>query len=103
MLRQRTNQLCRAALLLGLVPLVIANAHGDEVTPSMDMGGMNTDGVNSMTSTQMEQGPMSYFRYPDHGRWIYGHIFVMTLGWTVVLPVGKIFETSNGIYSELTP
>jgi hypothetical protein len=103
MLQQRTKQLFRAALLLGLLPLVTAYAHGDEATPSMDMGGMNMDGINSSKSAQIEQGPMSYFRYPSHGRWIYGHIFVMTLGWTVVLPVGKNFEISTGIYSVLTP
>jgi hypothetical protein len=89
MLQQRTTHYVAAALLLGLLPLVNAYAHGDEENVNMDMGGMNMGGMNSSKSAHVEPGPMSYFRYPEHGRWIYGHIFVMTLGWTVVLPVGK--------------
>jgi hypothetical protein len=89
MLRQRTTCQCVAALLLGLLPLAIAHAHGDEDAVNMDMGGMKMSGMDPSKSAPLEQGPMSYFRYPDHGHWIYGHIVAMTLGWVVVLPVGK--------------
>jgi hypothetical protein len=96
MLRQQPKNIFRAALLLGVFSLAIAQAHGDEDNSNMGMEGMEMGGMSMANSqsngSQMEQGPMSYFRFPDHGGWIYGHIFVMTLGWSVILPVGKNFE-----------
>jgi hypothetical protein len=101
MLRERSLSLFRTALLLGLTSLVIAGPHGTSNDNKMDMGGM--DGMNighspSDTPTA-NQGPMNYFRYPEHTGWIYGHILVMTLGWIVILPLGKSWSTQLHIAS----
>jgi hypothetical protein len=93
MLQQRTiYHVFVALLLLGLLPAAIANAHGDEVIANSDMGGMKMGGMNSSKLLPVEPAPMSYFRYPEHSGWIYAHIFIMMLGWVVVLPLGKRFE-----------
>ena len=92
MLRQRISQLSQTALLLGLLPIALASAHGDDHGASMDMGG----GMGEMSShsapaasQSSEPIPPNYFRLAEHSGWIYGHIIVMSLTWTVALPLGK--------------
>jgi hypothetical protein len=88
---ERTFKLLHAALLLGLISRAIADPHGTENTSNADLGGMGEDKMNMETqgSSKMDSSPTSYFRYLEHGGWIYGHIFAMVLAWTVVLPLGK--------------
>lgn len=91
MLCQRISRLSQTALLLGLLPIALASAHGDDHGASMDMGGMGAMSSHDAPKTPQssEPLPMTYFRLGEHSGWIYGHIFVMTLTWTVILPLGK--------------
>jgi hypothetical protein len=93
MLRQRISHLSQTALLLGLLPIALASAHGDDHGASMNMGGMGEMSSHSApaASQSAEPIPPSYFRHAEHSGWIYGHIIVMTLTWTVILPLGKYF------------
>jgi hypothetical protein len=94
MLRQRISNLSQTALLLGLLPIALASAHGDDHGASMDMGGMGemTSSHGPPAASQSSEPiPPSYFRHTEYSGWIYGHIIVMTLTWTVILPLGKYF------------
>lgn len=44
---------------------------------------------SSPSNSTIDPGPMSYFRLGEKTAWVYGHIFVMTICWTVVLPLSK--------------
>jgi hypothetical protein len=104
MLRERAPSFLYAALLLGLLPLVIASPHGGDDSQMVDIEGMKMDGMGAETSkvykSPMEQGPLSYFRLEEHSSWIYGHIFVMTICWAGILPISKTFYLCRGGSSE---
>lgn len=59
------------------------------------MGGMDmrdesvAHPTSSSNNSTVDSGIMSYYRLGEKTTWIYGHIFVMTITWTVVLPLGK--------------
>jgi hypothetical protein len=91
MLRQRISYLTQTALLLGLLPLAIASAHGDDHGQNMDMGssGKMLSHSPPTASHTTDKAPLTYFRLDSYSRWIYGHIMIMTLTWTVLLPLGK--------------
>lgn len=66
-------------LLLGLVSLTTALPHGDG--EAKDMGEMALAGpVGNVTMD-------TYFLYPEHRGWIYGHIAAMTVAWAILLPI----------------
>lgn len=91
MLRQRNLLLPQLALLLGLVPIAIAAAHGDDHASNMDMGQMMPPSTPT-ASQASDKAPLTYFRLDMYSGWIFGHIVVMTLTWTVLLPLGKSFK-----------
>jgi len=72
-----------AALLLGVLPLVIA--HGEHGEHGDQHGG---------DSVEMEQGapPESYWRLSEHTVLMYWHIGLEILAWFVVLPIGRPLE-----------
>jgi hypothetical protein len=77
-------QLVAGALVLGLAS--VANAHGDDM--GMDMGmemSMATETALPANTTY----PPTYFAHPEHVRTIYAHIILMTVGWVLILPVGR--------------
>lgn len=55
----------------------------------MDMSMAHSSSTPSPSNSTMDAGPMSYYRLGEKTAWIYGHIFVMTICWTVVLPLSK--------------
>lgn len=97
MLRERASSLLYTALLLGLLPTAFATPHGGDESRHSDMGGMDMDRMNmahpvsSPNNSTMDPGPMNYYRLGEKTGWIYGHIFVMTICWAVVLPLCKNF------------
>lgn len=94
MTRDRSISILRAALLLGLLPLVIAGPHGTSVDSKMDMGDMGADGMNmghsAQNISQVDAGPMNYFRFGEYSGWIYAHIAIMVVTWTAILPLGEL-------------
>jgi hypothetical protein len=81
-----------SALVLGILPLAIATPHGNDESEhsGMAMDGMSmAHSVWSPSNFTMDPGPTSYYRLGEKTGWIYGHVFVMTICWTVVLPLSK--------------
>ena len=80
-----------AAALLGLLPLVVAHGeagHGpDNKTTMMDNTPERPTIADGMDTAKM--GPQSYFSLSEHSGTMYAHIFLMTLAWAVILPIGK--------------
>lgn len=79
-----------AALLLEVIPLVVA--HGHDATPAMAMGGAHSGQSHAaaMNVTMDEYvAPPSYFRHPECAGWMYAHIAFMAVGWVFVLPLGE--------------
>lgn len=83
-----------AALALAAV-LPLASAHGDEA--AMDMGAMSmsmdmshSSQAHSNMTTQDRPDIPSYFSHPDHRGLMYAHIGLMSLGWFIMMPVGKL-------------
>lgn len=90
---QKHSSLLYSALLLSL-PLAIASPHGGDEIGHSNMGGMDMDmsmahSSSSPSNSTMDPGPLNYYRLGEKTAWIYGHIFVMTICWTVVLPLSK--------------
>lgn len=80
------------AFLLVELPLVVA--HGDDAAPAMAMamGGA----YSGQRSAENDSAPLpvpsfapNYFNHPEHKSWMYAHIALMMLAWTVVLPVDR--------------
>ena len=75
-----------AALLLVALPLVFAHGeHASAVNPSGEHGSNATVHVSASGKTY----PTTYFRLTKYPAWMYAHIGLMILGWTVVLPIGN--------------
>jgi hypothetical protein len=70
--------LATAALLLELLPLVVA--HGEE----------HNEGP---VEVQDSGRPQSYWSLSDHAALMYWHIGLEILAWIVVLPVGKLYKS----------
>lgn len=88
MLLQRTSWLLTTALLFRLLPVAFAAAHGDEHGAGSGMDEMASH-VGAAALNSSEPPRLTYFRLGEHSGWIYGHIAIMTLTWTVILPLGK--------------
>ena len=86
----RTAFLSTAALLLGVIPLVVA--HGDDGVYDMAAPGAHVEHGMEMSANASVPVTMklpSYFTHPEYTAWLYAHIALMTVGWVVVLPLGK--------------
>jgi hypothetical protein len=84
----------RSAILLALLPLVLAFPHGEEHgTAPVAQGGMESMNMNSPNSSSTAYSESfntpSYFRYSSHGGWMYGHILAMVVSWAILLPLSK--------------
>ncbi|QDS71329.1 hypothetical protein FKW77_002092 [Venturia effusa] len=100
MLRKHSSFLY-PALLLGL-PLALASPHGSDTSGHSPMGGMGMDmnmAHSSSNSSTIDPAPLSYFRLGEKSAWIYGHIVVMTICWTVVLPLSVMFSIAKSRFT----
>ncbi|TLD20028.1 hypothetical protein E2P81_ATG09098 [Venturia nashicola] len=99
---QKHSYLLYSALLLGL-PLAIASPHGNDGSGHSNMGGMDMDMSMASSSipsnSTIDPGPMSYFRLGEKTAWIYGHIFVMTICWTILLPLSVMFSIAKSPFT----
>ena len=87
MFSARTISRASSALLVALLPIVVAHGGGHE---SMDMG----HGGNA-TDSPKEDYPDTYFAHTEHTGVIYTHIALMVLAWVFVLPVGESPEQAQ--------
>lgn len=104
-----TPLLLPTALLLGLLPIVTANAHSGNHALNPDTT-MEMPQPAAMTPQFDDHELENYFRLGQYSAWMNGHIFVMILTWAVLLPLGKTFlylarsilQKCFGTYSVLT-
>jgi hypothetical protein len=74
------------AVLLGLASVAVAHGHDEGM--SMDMGEPSV-ARPVITSAANGTAPDSYFRYGEHSGLMMAHIFLMTIAWVFVLPIGR--------------
>ena len=88
----RNFAILAGALLLGVIPSVVAHGHGETENMSMDMGGMSSakPTIASVVNDTMIE-PASYFQLTEHAGLMFAHILLMTIGWVFVLPIGEYF------------
>ena len=78
--RGRAVTLATAALLLELLPLVVAHGDGDDHTK---------EGMDMPAAPQpVDGGSRSYWSLTEHAGLMYMHIGLEMIAWFVVLPVG---------------
>jgi nitrate reductase gamma subunit len=85
MSRARTAIVATAALLLGVLPLVVA--HGDE----SKHGDMDMHDAPQPPVSQSE-APTSYWSLSEHAGLMYMHIALEVFAWFIVLPVGRLLH-----------
>jgi len=74
-----------SAILLGLTSVAVAHGHDEDMNMNM--------GESSITHPTMTSGanvtlPETYFRYGEHSGLLAAHIFLMTIAWVFILPIG---------------
>ncbi|KAK2045129.1 hypothetical protein LZ31DRAFT_594253 [Colletotrichum somersetense] len=85
-----------AALVLGLVPLVLAHdAHPDAVE-GMDM---DMSHATKEPRPDLNSYPPTYFGLPDHAGIMYAHIGAMIFAWVLVLPVAVMLSIARSKYT----
>jgi hypothetical protein len=100
MVRLQASPLFQTVLFVGLLPLATAIPHGDENSSASaahrEMSSMNMH-LNSNTSLHQTDSfrQPNYFRYSNHGMWMYGHILSMVLAWTILLPLSKLHHLNR--------
>jgi hypothetical protein len=83
-------QVLAAALLLASLTAGLPHEGADSMDMNMDVDmDMGATHNETMTTTVTEDGPMSYFAYPEHGSAILAHIILMVVAWCFILPIGK--------------
>lgn len=86
-----------ATVLLGLAS--VAAAHGSDEDVAMDMGGSSiAPPTISSTADVAVAVPATYFRHGEHGSLMTSHIFLMTIAWVFILPIGVLFSISGSRY-----
>lgn len=85
------------SLLAALAVLPFVFAHGDE-HDSMNMGGHAESGAAAPTS----ETPLSYFNHPEYKGWMYAHILLMIVGWTIILPISEYLTCGKWQWILLT-
>ncbi|KAF4453746.1 hypothetical protein F53441_3639 [Fusarium austroafricanum] len=84
-----------SALLLVVLPVVVAHGGGE----SMDMG--MGHGTNTTQRLKDQHYPDTYFAHTEHTGVIYTHIALMTLSWVFILPIAVMFSLVNSRFTLL--
>ena len=89
-----TLTIATAALLLHLLPLVVA--HGDEPHgETIDMSAHDAP-----ASQPQDDGRQSYWSLSEYATLMYWHIALEILAWIVVLPVGKLPKLVSKVHAD---
>ena len=77
-------------VLLGFISSAVAHGHEETGDMNMDMGGMSSTRPTVPTAAGGAMAePASYFQLKEHTGLMFAHIFLMTIGWVFVLPIGE--------------
>ncbi|KAF2399972.1 hypothetical protein EJ06DRAFT_538196 [Trichodelitschia bisporula] len=88
----RTRSLARSALLLStLLPTTLASPHGGAYDTMSTSAPAPAAAGNATAGTE----PANYFRHDGSGAWIYGHIFLMSIAWIILLPLSAFLSVAR--------
>lgn len=88
MVHTSSLRLICATLLLATTPVILAHGHNDHASETVNMGPAPTS-LSAASMNSSSAPPQSYFTYPALGGLILGHIVLMTVAWSIFLPIGK--------------
>ncbi|KAF5018954.1 hypothetical protein F66182_9043 [Fusarium sp. NRRL 66182] len=98
MIQAKTITRGSSALLLVLLPVAVAVAHGGgSEHMDMDVG----RGANTTQPSMDADYPDTYFTYTEHTGILYTHIALMVLAWVFVLPVAVMLSIANSRFNIL--
>jgi hypothetical protein len=93
MLQKRMVFGLQLAISLATLPLAVASVHSGDESPRHSVANVTNFSTYAETGERYateEKGAQNYFRLIEHSAWIYGHILVMTICWTIILPLCKL-------------
>jgi hypothetical protein len=76
------------AALLGLASVAVAHGHDEDMDMNMGEPSMAKPTISSGANVTV---PETYLRYGEHSGLVMAHIFLMTIAWVFVLPIGRQF------------
>ncbi|KAL1964018.1 hypothetical protein VTN77DRAFT_7564 [Rasamsonia byssochlamydoides] len=91
-------QVLAAALLLVALANGLPHEGGDSMDMNMDMD-MGASKDEAMPKPAAEDGPTSYFSYPEHVGTIFAHIILMVIAWCFILPIAVMFSVARSRYT----
>lgn len=74
------------AVLLGLASVAVAHGHDEHMDMNMGEPPIARPVITSAANVTV---PETYFRYGEHSGLMMVHIFLMTIAWVFVLPIGR--------------
>jgi hypothetical protein len=74
-----------SAVLLGLASVAVAHGHDEDMNMNMGEPSIARPTITSGANVTL---PETYFRYGEHSGFLAAHIFLMTIAWVFVLPIG---------------
>ncbi len=82
------------AALLGLASIAVVHGHDDSIGRHMpEMSSSRPTIISSANATD----PESYWQYGEHSGMMAAHIFLMSVAWVFVLPIGKMSLGELGV------
>ena len=72
-------------VLLGLASVAVAHGHDEDVNMNMGMPSMAQPTTASGANVTLAE---TYFRHSEHSGLLAAHIFLMTIAWIFILPIG---------------
>jgi len=74
-----------SAVLLGLVSTAVAHGHDEDMNMNMGVSSMAQPTTASGANATVAE---TYFRHSEHSGLLAAHIFLMTVAWIFILPIG---------------
>jgi len=73
------------AVLLGLASIAVAHGHDEDMNMNMGMPSMAKPAITSGANGTVVE---TYFHHTEHSGLLAAHIFLMTVAWVFILPIG---------------
>jgi len=74
-----------AAVLLGLASVAVAHGHDEDMGMNMGEPSIARPTINPGANVTV---PETYFRHGEHSGLLTAHIFLMSIAWIFILPIG---------------
>ncbi|KAN0101915.1 integral membrane protein [Hyaloscypha variabilis] len=86
------------AVLLGLASIAVAHGHDEDMNMNMGMPAMAKPAITSGANGTVVE---TYFHHTEHSGLLAAHIFLLTVAWVFILPIGVMLSISRSRYSLL--